>query len=542
MNTENTQESFFDRFPDFETKARLTECISLLTGINKRTLWIYFSKYNLNHLMNNPYSISASSEQHDKIVNLRNIKHNYNLLKMSVNNEFILKDIDQLAKFAYNYTGKFGITEKEVFLCMYFDHNDKLLDCMQMLGTIDEAPVYAREIIKQCMNAEVSHVVFAHNHPGKTLVFSGSDSMLTNRLKDIFTLLGIKVRDHLLIVTDDLNEYNYICMNKSSSRTNYKTHPNDKLFHINKASSSYYMKLADDLAYQLSKHFVSSKSRSDIYKNIKRKNLEEIFTSGSYGKTDKRICDAIYDVINMDNKKCCVPEYYKYTQEPIGTSKIAEQVAAQLLKDKKECICFVYVNSQNKIVDITDYAFKNNDYNFYENTKKDIIKELVSSGASGVFCMISVDENTFKDGISKTVKQLVNSYVMTNDALTLIRGRAPDTIIKFNEHTYSLVNSAVNKEDFKRFIMSQLLNNYKNLKAESIQLLKNVFKEYDRYLSPLELKEEYLKMAKRDPDDRCHVFSDLKKVAEDIKQNGYDELYKEDTDSIESILSFEVER
>jgi hypothetical protein len=90
--------------------------------------------------------------------------------------------------------------------------------------------------------------------------------------------------------------------------------------------------------------------------------------------------------------------------------------------------------------------------------------------------------------------------------------------------------------------MSQLLNNYGNLKAESIPLLKNVFYEYDRYLSPTELKEEYLKMAKRDPDDRCYVFSDLKKVAEEIKQSGYDELYTEDTNSIENILSLEVER
>ena len=542
MNTENIQESFFDRFPGLETKTRLTECVSLLTGIDKGTVWGYLSKHSLSRLMNNPYSINASSGQRDKIINLRNLKHNYNLLKMSVNNEFILKDVDQIAKFAYNYTGKFGITEKEVFLCMYFDHNDKLIDCMEMLGTIDEAPVYSREMIKQCMNADVSHVVFAHNHPGNSLVFSNADTVITEKLKDIFTVLGIKVRDHLLVVTDEHNEYNYICMNKSSSRTDYKTIPGRRISHIDKANSTYYTKLADDFAYQLSKHFVSSKSRADVYKNIKGKNLDEIFKSDSYTKTDRRICDAIYDVINKDNEDCRVPEHYTYTQEPIRTSKIAEQIAAQLLKDKKRCICFVYVNSQNQIVDIKDYTFKNNDYNFYENTKKDIINNLISSGASGVFCMISVDEGTFKEGISKAVKQLFNSSIMTNNAMAMLRGRAPDTIVKFNDLTYSFQNGSVNKEDFKNFIVTQLLDNYRNLKPESVPLLKNVFYEYDRYLSPVELKEEYLKMAKREPDDRCFAFSDLKKVAEEIKQSGYDELYTEDTNSIKSILSFEVER
>lgn len=100
----------------------------------------------------------------------------------------------------------------------------------------------------------------------------------------------------------------------------------------------------------------------------------------------------------------------------------------------------------------------------------------------------------------------------------------------------------MNKEDFKNFIVTQLLNNYRTLSSDTRLLLKNVFYEYDRYLSPVELKEEYLKMAKREPDDRCFAFSDLKKVAEEIKQNGYDGLYPKDTDSIDNLLSFEVER
>jgi len=69
-------------------------------------------------------------------------------------------------------------------------------------GTIDEAPVYPREVAKVAIQDKVSNVILAHNHPGGTLRPSSADAETTRLITDGLASLGIKVLDHIIVAGD----------------------------------------------------------------------------------------------------------------------------------------------------------------------------------------------------------------------------------------------------------------------------------------------------------------------------------------------------
>lgn len=51
-------------------------------------------------------------------------------------------------------------------------------------GTIDSAPVYPREVVKEALRVNAAAVILLHNHPSGNPEPSQADKMLTQRLKE----------------------------------------------------------------------------------------------------------------------------------------------------------------------------------------------------------------------------------------------------------------------------------------------------------------------------------------------------------------------
>ncbi len=66
-------------------------------------------------------------------------------------------------------------------------------------GTIDQASVYPREIVKAALKHHASHVILAHNHPSGSLSPSAADIGLTEHLKNALALVDIQLIDHLIV-------------------------------------------------------------------------------------------------------------------------------------------------------------------------------------------------------------------------------------------------------------------------------------------------------------------------------------------------------
>ncbi|HQU07589.1 MAG: hypothetical protein B7X04_01420 [Parcubacteria group bacterium 21-54-25] len=93
-----------------------------------------------------------------------------------------------------------GDREQEVFSCLYLDQRHRVISCdLMAFGTLAEARVYPREIVKRAILYNASSIIFAHNHPSGVAEPSKDDEALTRRLSDALRLIDVRVLDHFVV-------------------------------------------------------------------------------------------------------------------------------------------------------------------------------------------------------------------------------------------------------------------------------------------------------------------------------------------------------
>ena len=66
-------------------------------------------------------------------------------------------------------------------------------------GSIDEAAVHPREVIRRGLDIGASALILVHNHPSGNPEPSRADIQLTHRIAEAGRLLGITVHDHVIV-------------------------------------------------------------------------------------------------------------------------------------------------------------------------------------------------------------------------------------------------------------------------------------------------------------------------------------------------------
>lgn len=74
-----------------------------------------------------------------------------------------------------------------------------LCDELISRGTLCEAPIYPREILKRALALDASGLILAHNHPSGDPTPSDRDIQITGRLRKTAHEIGITLHDHLVI-------------------------------------------------------------------------------------------------------------------------------------------------------------------------------------------------------------------------------------------------------------------------------------------------------------------------------------------------------
>jgi len=98
-----------------------------------------------------------------------------------------------------------ALFEHETFWCLFLDNQHRVLAFEKLFtGTIDQASVYAREVVKRTLQVNAAAVIFAHNHPSGTSVASQSDLDITAKLKAALGLIDVKVLDHFIVGADEV--------------------------------------------------------------------------------------------------------------------------------------------------------------------------------------------------------------------------------------------------------------------------------------------------------------------------------------------------
>lgn len=73
-------------------------------------------------------------------------------------------------------------------------HDDHVGD-----GSIDEAAIHPREVIRRALDLGATALILVHNHPSGSPQPSRADIQITNKIAEAGRLLGIVVHDHVII-------------------------------------------------------------------------------------------------------------------------------------------------------------------------------------------------------------------------------------------------------------------------------------------------------------------------------------------------------
>ena len=95
---------------------------------------------------------------------------------------------------------RFGPDKREQFHALFLDTRNRLIrDELTSEGSIDQAAVYVREVVRRALELGSASIILVHNHPSGDPKPSRADITLTRQVIDACRPLGISVHDHVII-------------------------------------------------------------------------------------------------------------------------------------------------------------------------------------------------------------------------------------------------------------------------------------------------------------------------------------------------------
>jgi DNA repair protein RadC len=94
-------------------------------------------------------------------------------------------------------------SKKEHFVAFYLDSREQEIKReIISIGILDSSLVHPREVFENAIRNNASAIIVAHNHPSGSLEPSIDDIEITKRLMQAGKLLGIELRDHVIITSE----------------------------------------------------------------------------------------------------------------------------------------------------------------------------------------------------------------------------------------------------------------------------------------------------------------------------------------------------
>lgn len=91
------------------------------------------------------------------------------------------------------------LTVERVRVLYLNTQNRLILDHHVGDGSIDEAAIHPREVIRKALDIGATALIIVHNHPSGSPQPSRADIQITNRIAEAGRLLGIVIHDHVIV-------------------------------------------------------------------------------------------------------------------------------------------------------------------------------------------------------------------------------------------------------------------------------------------------------------------------------------------------------
>lgn len=90
--------------------------------------------------------------------------------------------------------------KQEHFVCLTLDGANRLITKRTItIGTLNASLVHPREVFADAITDRAASIIVGHNHPSGNLIASPADDDVTARLLEAGDILGICLKDHLLM-------------------------------------------------------------------------------------------------------------------------------------------------------------------------------------------------------------------------------------------------------------------------------------------------------------------------------------------------------
>lgn len=119
------------------------------------------------------------------------------ILQNKILNKHVLSSWNELIEYL---KVTMGSIKKEQFRVIFLDKKNTIIaDELQASGTIDETPIYPREVVKRALFHESTAIILVHNHPSGNLKPSKADIEVTKEIIKVCSTFNILVHDHVII-------------------------------------------------------------------------------------------------------------------------------------------------------------------------------------------------------------------------------------------------------------------------------------------------------------------------------------------------------
>ena len=113
---------------------------------------------------------------------------------------------DQVRDYLQN---RLAASRIEQVLAIYLDASLHLISSEIIAqGTVNQAPIYPREILRGAIQSDACAVILAHNHPSGQSQPSAADLMMTERLSGLLAELDIRLVDHFVVTQTQITSIN----------------------------------------------------------------------------------------------------------------------------------------------------------------------------------------------------------------------------------------------------------------------------------------------------------------------------------------------
>lgn len=109
----------------------------------------------------------------------------------------VLRDINRVKSYCRTLLSTEPI---EHCVALLLDSQQQLIECCEISrGTLNETPVYPREVVKLALTHHAKSLILVHNHPSGHAQPSPEDMVLTNGLAQALALVDIALLDHIIV-------------------------------------------------------------------------------------------------------------------------------------------------------------------------------------------------------------------------------------------------------------------------------------------------------------------------------------------------------